>query len=301
VGFEPTRPFDHRLSRQPLTHVGQSMPHEATAKTLADFKDFCMVDLQLTEETAKTHRAKIRRFKEWLAVNNRALNQESIRQYLSRFNGKNPHTYANHLKSLKVFCREFLKSPNLVDSFKFPTMPFKPKSIPNKPELQRFYEALDNQKDRALFLLYASSGLRRQEALSLDIEDIDFENRMVNPKPHSGRTKHAWITFFNAECLDALKRYIATRKDSNTKLFPMSRAIEEKLWHDTIVKTEHRLTPQMLREWFCDEMGILGVPDRYIDAFCGRLPKSVLARHYSDYSPERLREIYQKAGLKVLS
>jgi intergrase/recombinase len=35
-------------------------------------------------------------------------------------------------------------------------------------------------------------------------------------------------------------------------------------------------------------MGELGVQDRYIDAFCGRVSKSVLARHYTDYSSERL-------------
>lgn len=57
----------------------------------------------------------------------------------------------------------------------------------------------------------------------------------------------------------------------------------------------------MLREFFCDELGALGVQDRYIDAFCGRLPKSVLAKHYSDYSPEKLGEIYRKAGLRLLS
>jgi len=47
-------------------------------------------------------------------------------------------------------------------------------------------------------------------------------------------------------------------------------------------------------------MGELGVPDRYIDALCGRAPKSILARHYTDYSPERLKRIYDKAGLEVL-
>jgi len=45
----------------------------------------------------------------------------------------------------------------------------------------------------------------------------------------------------------------------------------------------------------------LGVLDRYVDAFCGRVPISVLARHYTDYSPEKLKEIYDKAGLKALS
>jgi len=54
------------------------------------------------------------------------------------------------------------------------------------------------------------------------------------------------------------------------------------------------------REWFYCQMGELGVPDRYIDALCGRAPKSILARHYTDYSPERLKRIYDKAGLEVL-
>ena len=48
-------------------------------------------------------------------------------------------------------------------------------------------------------------------------------------------------------------------------------------------------------------MGSLGISDRDIDAFCGRVPQSILARHYTDYSPERLKEIYDKVGLKVLS
>ena len=57
----------------------------------------------------------------------------------------------------------------------------------------------------------------------------------------------------------------------------------------------------MFREWSCCEMGSLGVSDCYIDTFCGRTPKSVLARHYTDYNPERLKMIYEKATLKVLS
>ena len=39
----------------------------------------------------------------------------------------------------------------------------------------------------------------------------------------------------------------------------------------------------------------------YINAFCGRTPKSVLARHYLDYSPEKMRKICEKADLKVLT
>ena len=39
---------------------------------------------------------------------------------------------------------------------------------------------------------------------------------------------------------------------------------------------------------------------KYFDAFCGRVPRSILGRHYTDYSPERLKEIFEKANLKVM-
>jgi len=73
------------------------------------------------------------------------------------------------------------------------------------------------------------------------------------------------------------------------------------MWRETREETGVYLSPQDLRFWFCSEMGSLGISDRDIDAFCSRVPQSILARHYTDYSPERLKEIYDKVGLKVLS
>lgn len=66
-------------------------------------------------------------------------------------------------------------------------------------------------------------------------------------------------------------------------------------------KSGVHITPKILKEWFCSEMGALGFQDRYVDDFCGRVPKSVLARHYTDYSPKRIKQIYDKSGLRVLS
>ena len=72
----------------------------------------------------------------------------------------------------------------------------------------------------------------------------------------------------------------------------------------TFVKASKRLgikiTPQTLRERFCSEVGILSVINRYVDVFCGRVPSNVLARYYTDFSPERPKEIYEKVGLKIL-
>jgi len=43
----------------------------------------------------------------------------------------------------------------------------------------------------------------------------------------------------------------------------------------------------------------LGVPDRYTDAFLGRVPKSVLSRIYTDYSTNELKAIYENADLRI--
>jgi len=120
------------------------------------------------------------------------------------------------------------------------------------------------------------------------------------PKSRSGATKRRWVSFYNVESEEAMKEYLATGEDNLPKLFRISDHTFVRIWKAAYEKTGVKVTPQVLREWFCDEMGRLGVPDRYVDAFCGRAPKAVLARRYSDFSPEKLKEIYDKANLRVL-
>jgi intergrase/recombinase len=56
----------------------------------------------------------------------------------------------------------------------------------------------------------------------------------------------------------------------------------------------------VLRAWFSPEMGELGTPDRFIDIFQGRAPRSVLAKHYTGKRLLRLKRIFDKANLKVI-
>jgi hypothetical protein len=50
-----------------------------------------------------------------------------------------------------------------------------------------------------LFLLYATTGLRRDEVLSLKPENIDSEKQMITPCNHEGETKKSWVSFYNKE------------------------------------------------------------------------------------------------------
>jgi len=267
---------------------------------MENFFDFLIVDLKRSERTAKEKVWYIRKFLKSIGKKASEISREEIRSYLKSMNSVGTATYSNMLKSLKVFFRDFLNSPEAVETFRFPKQVFKPKNIPSRNDLQCFYAALGSTKERALFLLYASSGLRRMEILNLLISDVDFEKRMIKPKAHSGETKKAWLSFFNEETSHVLNQYLEARSDDNPKLFPMSSSESHKLWSYARTETGLNITPQRLREWFCCEMVSKGVSDSYVDSFCGRIPRSILAKHYLDYSPERMREIYEKANLKIL-
>jgi integrase len=149
-------------------------------------------------------------------------------------------------------------------------------------------------------MLYATTGLRRNEVLGLRLRDLDLKRRLILPGG-SSRTKRRWATCFNREAEQALRAYLSERPDlgPDSKLFP-AKSEAARVFNRASKASGVKITPQVLREWFACELARLGVPDRYVDAFCGRVPRSVLARHYTDYSPERLREIYERAGLRVL-
>jgi integrase len=272
---------------------------------IRDFVLFCRVDRQLSQVTTKGYREHVQRLLRTLNKDPLEITKDDLRQYLKDVQenySKWQYVYANALRSFKVYFRDYLNRGYLVDSFKFPKIPFYPKRVPTKEDIQRFYHAIADLKGKAMYLLFATSGLRRSELSTLLVENIDLKKRIVIPRTHSGATKKTWCTFFNKESRDVLLEYLGKKTQSNPKLFPWnSRKYGNIFWRKARKKTALKITPQTLRDWFCVEMGELGVQDRYIDAFCGRVPKSVLARHYTDYSPERLKRIYDKAGLRVLS
>jgi integrase len=269
---------------------------------IKDFHDFLVVEMRMESQTAKQHCWNLGLFLEAVRKEPNEITRLDIRNYfLEQMKIKSQSTINNYLKSLKRFFRDYLHKPELIESFKFKQPEFKEKRIPSKIELKQFYEALPNIEHKAVFLAFASSGLRAREIVSLTIKDVDLEQRRLYSAKHSTRTKKVGCGFFNEETAKALKILLKGKHlKEDDRVFPSYKSIRQ-TWKSVSEQCGVKITPQILREWFCSEMGRLGVPDRYIDAFCGRVPKSVLAKHYTDYNPETLKEIYDKANLKVLS
>jgi len=232
----------------------------------------------------------------------RQVSAEDIRGYLLKFQDKSASTRANILKGLKVFFRDFIRVPQVVSSFKFPKRVYTSQIAPTKEDLRKFFDVLECDRDRALFLLFASSGLRRNELLTLTLDKLDLENRLIVPKNRrkTGTTKNTWATCFNPEAETFLRRYLESRNDTDNRVSPIAPVTLKRIFSRASKRSGVYLAPKTLRLWFCCELSELGVPESVIDAFCGRVPKTVLGRHYNDYSPERLKRIYDRANLTVL-
>jgi len=276
------------------------MPSATFNELLKEYARFLEIDLLRADKTIRNHRSCLRNFQRFLEKNIASATKDDLRTFLQAIKPRfSSSTYANHVKAFRVFYRDFLRVSWSVD-FRMPQPEFKPKWIPSKEELKRFYEALPSQKAKCMFLFYAATGLRNCEVAKLRLSDIDFSSRMVIPKVHSGLTKKSWITFYNDEAEKVLAEYLEAHKPTD-RLFLNTNTRFEHPFRTARRITGLNITPQVLREWFACEMTRLGVADRYIDGFCGRVPRSILARHYTDYSPEKLKEIYDRAGLRVLS
>jgi len=297
VQIPPAAPFPFVSTSSEGLSPHQAMSEEGMTK----FREFLEVDLQREPRTVYGHVWQLLRFREWLG--DRDVTRDVIREYLLYLKRENPGEYKNSLSALKVYFRDYVGRGDLVATFKFPGKEIPVKRIPGAEKLRRFHEAAMKLDLRlaCFFLLYATSGWRFLEVFSLHREDADLEARMLTHRLKSTSTKGRLPGFFNEEAQALLRRWMSERRDSSPKLLPINRRRLRLLWKQAEEEAGVQLKPQDLREWFCEAMGNLRVRDRYIDAFCGRVPKTVLAKHYTDYLPEKLKRIYDKAGLRVLS
>ncbi|MEM3366351.1 MAG: integrase [Candidatus Methanomethyliaceae archaeon] len=265
---------------------------------IQDFKEFCAVERQLSIGTVRHYVSAVTRLLAFAKKDYKSINVRDIRQYLILY--KNSWSYANQLKALKLFFGVYL-GKDIMNGFVFPPKEFSlDHYLPKKEDLRKFFESLEDLEDKALFLFFASSGLRRDEVINLQVGDIDLNARICIVK-HYSRTKKAIYGFFNEESKQYLEEWLKQKSVRSLRVFPMPSYKKYLPFKYTRLKTGLPITPKVLRFWFANEMARLGVPDRFIDAFQGRIPRSVLARHYTDYSLENMKAIYDKAGLKVLS
>ncbi len=106
------------------------------------------------------------------------------------------------------------------------------------------------------------------------------------------------LFFFKQETVVGSEN-LQSRYDDSDRLSVISDRQWKKIWNQASESEGVSVTSKVLRAWFSAEMGELGTPDRFIDIFQGRSPRSVLAKHYTGKRSLRFKRIYDKPDLKI--
>ncbi|MCW4042510.1 MAG: integrase [Candidatus Bathyarchaeota archaeon] len=281
---------------------GSIVRSSAPDEVISPFKRFLSIDLTQARTSVTNHASKLRIMLKSIDKPANEITKEDLRSFLEVADRKYAvQTYNCFIKTIRRFFRDYLNKPELA-TFHFKTVPFTPKIMNlSKSDLRDFYDAIDHPIVKMMFLAYCVTGLRRNDIMYLMINELDRDNRMM-VKTNQSRTKHRWVTFYNTELSKVLHPYLDKRNDDNLRVFPVDKyKTFPKYWSMAAAKTGIKITPKDLRDWFNNEMMKLGVPETYINAFCGRIPRTVLRRNYVNYNPMKLKEIYDKANLAVFS
>ena len=266
-------------------------------ESLKPYEEFALQDLNLEQITINNHKSAILGF---LNHSQGIINKETVKAYLDSNELQSWKT--NQLKALRKYIRDYLKLGNwIVEEFKFlkARVKLKTTALPSNEQLVQFCSLLPSIQLQLVFLIMMNSGLRIGEVLSLKWSDLNLETRMIDASEiHKGETKFSWFSFFTDQTSVLLEKYLLSDEsdyvDENSKLFSISARSVQQAFIKASVNLGISLKPHLLRTIFSERCREAGIEKEYIEAFCGRIPKGVLAQNYTNYSPEALRKQYDK-------
>ena len=177
-------------------------------------------------------------------------------------------------------------------------------------EMRRLINSIMKSRDKAVVTLLAKTGIRRQELVNIDIDDIDWIEQTVTLKPTAKRTNP--IVFFDDECGRILRRWLQTRNNwhvnENMKalfvneqrmrlnrngIYNLVTKYAERLGlHDPHSKhLRKKFTPHCCRHWFTTHLRRAGMPREHIKELRGDSRSETMDIYYH-IDRKELRDSY---------
>lgn len=205
-----------------------------------------------------------------------ALNEQDIRAYLQILvQEKKSNSYINQaINSIKFYYEVVLDMPNRFYAIERPRKERKLPKVLSKEEVNDMIKSCQNLKHKCIISLLYSAGLRRNELLSLKIDDIDSDRMLIHVKAAKGNTDR--YTLLSKTLLKDLRQYYKEYKPVNF-LFegpynrPYSPASVLKIVKKAAAASsiKKNVTPHMLRHSFATHLLENGTDLRYIQALLG--------------------------------
>ena len=276
--------------------------------------------------TAETYRFEIRRFLDWLESENLSLENEAgpgektagladVTRYLScrRCNdGIDTRTVAKAISALRSFFR-FLEDEGYSGSSGFASLLQVPRRVDRLPEVHRkedvdlLLSLIDTKtvlgiRNRALYELIYSAGLRISEAVALNTNDLFLSKNMAQV---TGKGNKERLVVFGPDAVFWLRRYLSEvrpalvgrRKDRALFVSKNGKRLSRKgIWKNySVLAVEAGLSTKLhtLRHTFATELLAGGADLRSVQELLGHSDITT-TQIYTHVDESRLRDSHRK-------
>ena len=283
---------------------------------------------RMSKHTIESYKSSLKLFSEYVSkkgYNLKDIDKKTCVDYIEFLNQKDVSfsTLKNRFSTYNSFY-DYLKYEELVDDnivrdvckrylSKYKDNGGEKRKIISVEEMARFINMIPDIRDKAIVLLFAKTGVRRRELVSIDIGDIRWENMSIELKPTNKRSNR--VVYFDYETARILKKWIKKRNmiadKSNKALFVSYTNKKKRLkrngvgyafvkWaemaglHDPYSdKLSDRFSRQCCRHWFTTHLsdGGEGMPREYIKELRGDAHKDAMDI-YNHIDHEKLRKSY---------
>ncbi|AKB47391.1 Site-specific recombinase [Methanosarcina sp. Kolksee] len=232
--------------------------------------------------------------------------------------GYSPSTVENYFASLSSFY-DFLEwegvTKNIVPQFRkryiryYKEQRHEERQLISLEQMKDLIDSADWIGYKAIFTFFAKTGIRRQELIDLDMQDLNLSQNYAVLKPHAKRSNR--IIFFDSECSQILEDWITWRQNQKPKIRDKALFLGphgSRIYRDTIyyATTDHaqrlgfhnptgnlneKFTPHCFRHFFTTWMRRAGCPRSIIQELRGDSRKEAIDI-YDHITQTELKESY---------
>ncbi len=241
-----------------------------------------------------------------------SLNTKTIRKYLTFLSSEyeSKSTVIRKMACIRSFVSYLVRYRHMKNNpFKLLILPKIDKRLPNFLNKDEMQKLIDNSqqnetyatRNTAILELLYSSGLRRSEAVSLNVGDIDFYNGLVRVFGKGAKERIVPIT---DRALESIKNYLYSRNDPPSAESLFLNHLKKRLTSnglELIVKKAclkanlaRKVSPHSIRHSFATHMLSAGCDLRSLQDMLGH--KTLQSTQiYTHVSLSQLKKVYDKA------
>lgn len=289
------------------------------------FKEDCQMR-GMSPESLRRYVSNLKIFNEYLEANGLDMLSvdrnvlRSFLDYLKRVRGVSQKTQEMYFTAISSFF-EYLVYENYADNN--PVNPVRKRYLSrykdnddgqarkliSVDEMAKLINSTLDVRDKAIITLLAKTGIRRNELITLDVDDIDWIEQSIRLKPTAKRTNRT--VFFDDEAAIILHRWVRARDSRNANgskaLFinnqggrlnrngvylAVTRPAERIGIHNPKSdRMEDHFFPHCCRHWFTTHLRRAGMPREFIQELRGDVRREAMDI-YDHIDKKELRESY---------